>query len=268
MEEEETDGDGRLQRAKMADGAPPQLLDCEFRQPLGPKSSVSGDQNALPIVPQSEYESRVMLPPAPSGSMKRRNSNLANCEKVLQEMNASSNNAGPSKRKENAVTYATILEVADEVHEEDDGENGKKAQGDQGEKRSAHQTVETECEGDKKPTDRNQALLHYFIELSSADGVEDSLGLEQVRSLLRAGASVNTCDRFGQTLLHEVSRTWGVDVAQFFIEQGKKIKLPSLQLVKISLSVRCYKCRIESSQCFYIGSRYSSIALLLMILAS
>lgn len=78
MEEEETDGDGRLQRAKMADGAPPQLLDCEFRQPLGPKSSVSGDQNALPIVPKSEYESRVMLPPAPSGSMKRRNSNLAN----------------------------------------------------------------------------------------------------------------------------------------------------------------------------------------------
>ena len=79
MEEEKTDGDGSSQRAQMADGAPPQLLDYAFRQPIGPKCSVSGDQNALPIVPQSEYESRVMLPPAPSRSMKRRNSNLANC---------------------------------------------------------------------------------------------------------------------------------------------------------------------------------------------
>ena len=35
---------------------------------------------------------------------------------------------------------------------------------------------------------------------------------------------MNTSDRFGQTLLHEVSRTWGVDVAQFFIEQGKASK--------------------------------------------
>ena len=157
-------------------------------------------------------------------------------------MNASSNNARPRKRKENAGTYATILEVADELHEENDGENGKEAQGAKGEKGSAHQTVETEFKGDKKPTDQNQALLHHFINLSGADGVEDSLDLEQISSLLRAGASVNTCDRFGQALLHEVSRTWGVDVAQFFIEQGKKIKLSFLQLVKISLSVRCYKC--------------------------
>ena len=233
MEEEETDGDGGLQRAKMEGGAPPQLLDYEFCQPVGAKSLVSGDQNALLFVMQSENESRVMLPPAPSGSMKRRNSNQANCEKVLQEMNAaSSNDAPPRKRKENAGTYATILEVADELHEKNDDENGK-AQGDQGEERS-QQNVENASEGDKKPRDRNQALMHYFIKLSITDGVEDSLDLERIRSLLRAGSSVNTCDRFGQTLLHEVSRTWGVDVAQFFIEQGKKIKLPSLKLVKLS----------------------------------
>lgn len=69
--------------------------------------------------------------------------------------------------------------------------------------------------------DPNQALLQYFTRLSSSPDVEDSLDLEHVKSLLREGASVNTSDRFGQTLHHEVSRNWGTDVAQFFMEQGK-----------------------------------------------
>ena len=71
--------------------------------------------------------------------------------------------------------------------------------------------------------DPNHALLQYFAKLSSSADVDDSLDLEHVQSLLREGASVNTCDRFGQTLLHEVSKTWGTDVAQFFIDQGKYI---------------------------------------------
>ena len=71
--------------------------------------------------------------------------------------------------------------------------------------------------------DLNQALLQYFAKLSSSADMDDSLDLEHIQSLLREGASVNTCDRFGQTLLHEVSKTWGTDVAQFFIDQGKYI---------------------------------------------
>lgn len=71
--------------------------------------------------------------------------------------------------------------------------------------------------------DLNHALLQYFAKLSSSADVDDLLDLERVQSLLREGASVNTCDRFGQTLLHEVSKTWGTDVAQFFIDQGKYI---------------------------------------------
>lgn len=71
--------------------------------------------------------------------------------------------------------------------------------------------------------DPNHALLQYFAKLSSSPDVDDSLDLEHIQSLLREGASVNTCDRFGQTLLHEVSKTWGTDVAQFFIDQGKYI---------------------------------------------
>lgn len=69
--------------------------------------------------------------------------------------------------------------------------------------------------------DPNHALLQYFARLSSSPDVDDSLDLDHIQSLLQEGASVNTCDRFGQTLLHEVSRTWGTDVAQFLIEQGK-----------------------------------------------
>ncbi|KAL9983949.1 hypothetical protein ACROYT_G006198 [Oculina patagonica] len=71
--------------------------------------------------------------------------------------------------------------------------------------------------------DPNQALLQYFTRLSSSPDMEDSLDLEHIKSLLHEGAPVNTSDRFGQTLLHEVSRNWGTDVAQFFIEQGADI---------------------------------------------
>ena len=44
------------------------------------------------------------------------------------------------------------------------------------------------------------------------------------------------CDRFGQTLFHEVSRTCGVDVAQFLVEQGKGNQ--SLVIVLVTFYLR------------------------------
>ena len=207
----------------LTNGLPPQLSDVEFRQLTGPNSPISQDQTALTVVAQSENESRVRPPTSPGGLMKRRNSNLANCEKILQEMNATSSDACPRQRKDSASTYAAILEFADEVNQENEGENRERAQSDHGDEGNGHPENENEPDGVKKPEDPNQALLQYFAKLSSSADVDDSLDLEHIQSLLNEGASVNTSDRFGQTLLHEVSRTWGVDVAKFFIEQGMRI---------------------------------------------
>ena len=83
--------------------------------------------------------------------------------------------------------------------------------------------------------DPNQGLLKYVAKLSSSPNLEDSLDLEYIKSLIREGASVNTCDRFGQTLLHEVSKTWGIEVAQFFIEQGRYCLCVGINFVLTSL---------------------------------
>jgi len=163
--------------------------------------------------------------------MKRRNSNLANCEKMLQEINASARDANAMTRKENSVPYEAILELACEVSEENEGEGGAKEPSENGEEGSGHLSKLNDLnrpDGIKKPEDPNQALLVYFAKLSSSPDVDDSLDLEHIKSLLHAGASVNTSDRFGQTLLHEVSRTWGTDVAQFFVNQGKPFSQPAL----------------------------------------
>ena len=234
-EEEENGEENGLQGTHpvpngLANSLPPQLSAVEFRQLADPNSSLRQDpqdQSVLTVVLQSENESPVRPPTSPgAGLMKRRNSNLANCEKMLQEMNAFTSDTSPArKRKESVGAYEAILEFADEVNEENDKENSEKAQSCHGNDPSENQTNEHEPDGVKKPEDPNHALLQYFATLSSSVGVDDSLDLEHIQSLLHEGASVNTSDRFGQTLLHEVSRTWGVDVAQFFIEKGKANKL-------------------------------------------
>ena len=226
MGDEETGGeDSGLQRAHMvpnalAENLPPQLSDVGFRRLTDPNASVSQDENATTIVVQSENKSRAQPPTAPGGSMKRRNSNLVNREKMLQKINATSDDACALKIKESTGVYATILDFVNEGNEKNEGENRNTgAQSELGEEGSGFEENANDDEI-KKPEDPNQALLQYFAKLSSSADVDDSLDLEHIQSLLHEGASVNTSDRFGQTLLHEVARSWGVDVAQFFIEQG------------------------------------------------
>ena len=165
------------------------------------------ESRKLPVL--DETSSRASSP-----ATRRRDANMTNYERMLQrEKNRS--------RKISAGTNYNILQS-----ETEDQEDGQSFEG---------STLVVEDETQISPSnaslrsrssakhDPNHALLQYFAKLSSSADVDDSLDLEHIRSLLREGASVNTCDRFGQTLLHEVSKTWGTDVAQFFIDQGKYI---------------------------------------------
>ena len=246
-EEEKVDKENGLQKVdtitngSVANGLPPQLSDVEFRQLKGPNSTVSEKQSSLIVVLQSENENRVRLSSSPCG-LKRRNSNLVNCEKMLQEINATSSEACPKPRNEGEGAYTAILEFVDEVNEANDGENRERTQSDHGEDRSENQAGENESDGLKKPEDPNHALLQYFGKLSSSADVDDSLDLDHIQSLLHEGASVNTSDRFGQTLLHEVSRTWGVDVAQFFIDQGRSMLFDSVLHASCVFSVIRRRC--------------------------
>ena len=223
MEDEEKDGDeNELQGTQTvlgetANGLPPQSSDAtvEFCPFPGSNTLPNQDQRVLTVGLQGENESRVRPTTSPGGLMKRRNSNLANCEKMLQEMNDCTNDEHRRRREE----CEAILEFGDQVNVDNGGETRQRAQSDLGEEGSWNKEVENECDG--HPEDPNQALLQYFAKLSSSVVVDHALDLEHIQSLLHEGASVNTSDRFGQTLLHEVSRTWGVDVAQFFVEQGK-----------------------------------------------
>ena len=68
---------------------------------------------------------------------------------------------------------------------------------------------------------RNHALLHYFAKLASSNDANDQMDYDFVESLLKNGASINTTDRHGQTVFHEVARSWHTDVAKFLIDHGK-----------------------------------------------
>ena len=138
----------------------------------------------------------------PSPAKRRRNENMTSYERMLQR----------EKRKSKKISGSyTILQSEPEEEVESCNEQTNPS--------GSCTSLRSRASTRKDP---NQALLQYFAKLSSSPDADDSMDLEHIQSLLHEGASVNTSDRFGQTLLHEVSRTWGVDVAQFFIEQGKR----------------------------------------------
>ena len=71
-------------------------------------------------------------------------------------------------------------------------------------------------------TVRNHALLHYFANLARSNNFNDKMDFAFVQSLVKNGASINTADKHGQTVFHEVSRSWHTDVAKFLLDNGKK----------------------------------------------
>lgn len=70
-------------------------------------------------------------------------------------------------------------------------------------------------------TVRNHALLHYFANLARSNNFNDKMDFAFVQSLIKNGASINTADKHGQTVFHEVSRSWHTDVAKFLLNNGK-----------------------------------------------
>ncbi|KAK5622448.1 hypothetical protein CRENBAI_003327 [Crenichthys baileyi] len=44
--------------------------------------------------------------------------------------------------------------------------------------------------------------------------------LQFLDEVISDGADPNCSDRYGQTVLHEVSRAWSVDVMRFFLDRG------------------------------------------------
>ena len=228
-EEKDNGENGFRQRAHtistgLANGLLPQLSPIDFHQITGRNSSVSQDHSVLTVVLERESERQSRPPPSPGGVMKRRNSNAVNHEKMLQKVHATSSDTLSHKRKISAGSYVAILELAEGVSGENEVQNSNRARTESGEGEGEKKGSENESSGISKPEDPDHVLLQYFARMSSCADADDSLDLEHIQSLLRNGASVNTRDRFGQTVLHEVSKTWGVDVAQFFIERGKIFK--------------------------------------------
>lgn len=106
--------------------------------------------------------------------MKRRKSNLTNSEKLLQGMNATSSGARLMQRKGSVHACATILEFADEVNEENRGENRESTQSVEGGRR---QECANESYGLKKPKTRTRpycGILPSYRALLSI--VNDHLG--------------------------------------------------------------------------------------------
>ena len=69
---------------------------------------------------------------------------------------------------------------------------------------------------------RNHALIHYLASLANSNNNEDTFDFDFVESLIVNGADINSTDKSGQTIFHEVARSWNLDVASFLIEHGKK----------------------------------------------
>jgi ankyrin repeat protein len=69
--------------------------------------------------------------------------------------------------------------------------------------------------------ERNRALLQYIATLANSNDNQDQFNYEFVQSLLKGGAEINTADQYGQSIFHEVSRSWNIDVAKFLLKHGE-----------------------------------------------
>ncbi|KAM4027277.1 uncharacterized protein ACNLHF_023083 isoform 3-T5 [Anomaloglossus baeobatrachus] len=64
-------------------------------------------------------------------------------------------------------------------------------------------------------------ILKYFIHLSKNEG--EQIDFQTIDNLLAQGSSINEVDRHGQTVMHEVSKSWHIEVAQFLIKRHADI---------------------------------------------
>ncbi|XP_028846032.1 transient receptor potential channel pyrexia [Denticeps clupeoides] len=70
----------------------------------------------------------------------------------------------------------------------------------------------------------NKSLLDHFRILAASNEDTDEVDLPFLNRVLTDGADPNTSDKYGQTVLHEISRAWNVDVMRFFLERGADVQ--------------------------------------------
>ncbi|XP_022603896.1 transient receptor potential cation channel subfamily A member 1-like [Seriola dumerili] len=72
-------------------------------------------------------------------------------------------------------------------------------------------------EAEKKKSDRHLAATNQDT---------DQVDLGLLDDMISDGADPNSSDRYGQTVLHEISRAWSVDVMRFFLDRGSDLHRP------------------------------------------
>ncbi|MEE6463151.1 hypothetical protein FKM82_005801, partial [Ascaphus truei] len=74
------------------------------------------------------------------------------------------------------------------------------------------------------PQDSPSTILTYFIHLARNE--EEQINLNTIDKLVAEGSDVNEVDKYGQTAMHEVAKSWHTEVAQFLIERQADVNKP------------------------------------------
>ncbi|XP_062576735.1 transient receptor potential cation channel subfamily V member 3-like [Saccostrea cucullata] len=122
--------------------------------------------------------------------------------------------------------YASMKRVIKSKNTQDDEETSAiKGKGiDQMEEVDAFKPFGMKQDTKKKLRSANdKTLIDYFYQLGQSRDPNAKVDLDFVDSLIKNGANINCSDKHGQTLMHEVCRTWHIDVAKFLLELGANV---------------------------------------------
>ena len=95
---------------------------------------------------------------------------------------------------------------------------------------------------------RNHALIHYLATLANSNNTNDTFDFDFVESLLNNGADVNSVDKTGQTIFHEVAKYWNTDVVIFLLKHGNYIFLTRYIYIYISSYYIDARVLLENNQ--------------------
>ena len=74
-------------------------------------------------------------------------------------------------------------------------------------------------------------LKKYLLDLAKKEKSDrKSVDFQHLLELLNSGVDVNSVDKFGKTIMHEVAGGWGTDAANFLLLHGMQLKERKIQL--------------------------------------
>lgn len=117
------------------------------------------------------------------------------------------------------ATYGTLDSDVEDLEFEDLRQNGAMQQ----ENVNPYNKVRQKTNSKGESLASCRALIVYFSKLAKSRDDNETIDLNFVDSLLQNGADVNFPDKHGQTIMHEISRGWHIDVAKFAIQHGADI---------------------------------------------